>query len=150
MSHPAEDCRRRLVIVRLVVVDLFLKGYILSGVKAVFVQQQQRQQAGHSAVAVPERVDAEKVQYHARDQEKLIDIRVASGIQIGKLQLLHGFGGLACRRGAETDATGFRRRRSPGSHCRPSYTGRRIHSPRSSSSFRAVAGCRSGRKSMCS
>ena len=32
----------------------------------------------------------------------LIDIGIASGIQIGKLQLLHGFWSLACRRWAKT------------------------------------------------
>ena len=48
-------------------------------------------------------MDAEKVQNHAGDQKKLVDIRIASGIQIGKLQLLHCFRRFACGRGAETD-----------------------------------------------
>ena len=48
-------------------------------------------------------MDAEEVQNHAGNQKKLIDIRIASGIQIGKLQLLHCFRGFACGRGTETD-----------------------------------------------
>ena len=54
---------------------------------------------GHSAVAVPERMDAEKIQNHAGNQEKLINIGIVSGIQIRKLQLLYRFRRFTCRRG---------------------------------------------------
>lgn len=50
-------------------------------------------------------MDAEEVQNHTGDQKKLIDVRIAPCIQIGKLQLLHCFRRFACRRGTETDTT---------------------------------------------
>lgn len=48
-------------------------------------------------------MDAEEVQNDTGDQKKLVDIRIASGIQIGKLQLLHCFRRFACRCWTETD-----------------------------------------------
>ena len=48
-------------------------------------------------------MDAEEVQNHAGDQKKLIDIPVASCIQISKFQLLHCFRRFACRGRTEAD-----------------------------------------------
>ena len=78
-----------------------------------------------------------------RGSKKLIDVRIAPCIQIGKLQLLHCFRRFRLQAWDGNGHDGFRQRQFPKSHCRPSCTARRTHSQQSSSSFRAAAKCRS-------
>lgn len=90
-----------LIIKRLILVDLFFKGYIFPGVIAIFIKQQQGKQPRHSSVSVPEGMNAEEVQNDAGDQQKLIDIGVITGVHIGEFQLFHGLCCLISRCGAE-------------------------------------------------
>ena len=49
-------------------------------------------------------MDAEEVQNHTGDQQKLIDVCVTPSVKIGKLQLLHSFRSFTCRGWTEADA----------------------------------------------
>ena len=51
-------------------------------------------------------MDAEEVQNHTGDQQKLIDVCVTPSVKIGKLQLLHSFRSFTCRGWTEADAAG--------------------------------------------
>ena len=78
------------VIVFLRLGDLCLQRNIPPDLKPAPIQQQRRQQPGHAAVAVDERVDAQKVVDEAGDQQQRVRLTLADGAIVRVAQIGHG------------------------------------------------------------
>ena len=89
------------VVVFLRLGDLRLQRNIPPDLEPAPIQQQRRQQPGHAAVAVDERVDAQKVVDEAGDQQQRVRLALADGAIVRVAQVRHRSRRFIGREGSE-------------------------------------------------
>ena len=81
--------------------DLCLQRNVSPDLEPAPIQQQRRQQPGHAAVAVDERVDAQKVVDEAGDQQQRVRLALADGAIVRVAQVRHRSRRFIGREGSE-------------------------------------------------